>query len=162
MTAARPEATRRPIDTAVLRADTAEILGPEPVLPRYERVQHLAFTYRGSILLLIPIVEKLSHDLPGDEIRGRCALAGIGEARRRLDEIEAVGLAGEVRRIQRLARAVLALCDHYDSLTGVIMCARCDRPIGPDDVSMPYDFGVGEDAETSRVHGACMPARPCD
>lgn len=162
MTAVRPEAERRPIDTAVLRADTAEILGPEPVMPRYERVQHLAYTYRGSILLLIPIVEKLSLDLPGDEIRGRCALAGIGEARRRLNEIEAVGLAGEVRRTQRLARAVLSLCDHYDSLTGVIMCARCDRPIGPDEASAPYDFGAGDYAETSRVHSTCMPAQPRD
>ncbi|MFF2515583.1 DUF6415 family natural product biosynthesis protein [Streptomyces sp. NPDC058086] len=157
MTVVRPEAASRPIDTAVLRADTAEILGPEPVLPRYERVQHLAFTYRGSILQLIPIVEKLSHDLPGDDIRGRCALAGIGESRRRLDEIEAVGLAGEVRRAQRLARAVLALCDHYDTLTGVIMCTVCDRPIGPDDELIPYEVGAEEDAKSGVVHPGCAP-----
>ncbi|MEU8906944.1 DUF6415 family natural product biosynthesis protein [Streptomyces mirabilis] len=157
MTAVRPDAARLPIDTAVLRADTAEILGPEPVLPRYERVQQLAFTYRGSILLLIPIVEKLSHDLPGDDIRGRCALAGIGEARRRINEIEAVGLAGEVRRGQRLARAVLALCDHYDTLTGAITCTVCDRPIGPDDESIPYEVGAEEGVGTSVVHAGCAP-----
>lgn len=157
MTAVRPEAASRPIDTAVLRADTAEILGPEPVLPRYERVQHLAFTYRGSILLLIPIVEKLSYGLDGDDIRGRCALAGIGEARRRLDEIEAVGLAGEVRRAQRLARAVLALCDHYDILTGVAMCTVCDRQIGPDDESAPYEVGAEEGAKSGVVHTGCAP-----
>ncbi|MGW3152799.1 DUF6415 family natural product biosynthesis protein [Streptomyces sp. NPDC001089] len=161
MTAVRAVISRCPIDTAMLRANTAEILGPEPVLPRYERVQFLAFLYRGVLLLLIPVVEKLAIDL-GDDVGARCALAGIGEARRRLDLIEAPGLTGEVRRTQCLARSVLALCDHYDALTGVRMCVRCDRPIGPDGEPVPYGSDDASGQETSVVHAACLPPRPRD
>ncbi|MGC9541560.1 DUF6415 family natural product biosynthesis protein [Streptomyces sp. UG1] len=43
-------------------------------------------------------------------------MAGVGEARRRLHEPEAAGLLGEVERVKRLARSVVALCDHHDAL----------------------------------------------
>ncbi|MFE2135180.1 DUF6415 family natural product biosynthesis protein [Streptomyces sp. NPDC059466] len=161
MTAVRATVSRSPIDTAMLRAYTPEILGPEPVLPRYERLQFLAFLYRGVLLQLIPVVEKFAIDL-GDDFGARCALAGIGEARRRLDEIEAPGLAGEVSRTQRLGRSVLALCDHYDNLTGVRMCVQCDRPIGPDGEPVPYDSDSAGGQEKSMVHAACLPPRPRD
>ncbi|MFD7456852.1 MULTISPECIES: DUF6415 family natural product biosynthesis protein [unclassified Streptomyces] len=59
----------------------------------------------------------------GPESRpAQLALAGAGEARRRLLEPGAADLKGEVARATRLARSTVALCDHYDALTGAVTC----------------------------------------
>lgn len=101
-----------------MRAAAAEMVGEDAQLPRWETVQEFAHRYRGHIMQLIPAVEDLAACQAKDDVPANVARAGIGEARRRLDEIEAVGLVGEVKRVQRLARSVLALCDHYENLAG--------------------------------------------
>ena len=112
----------RPPDIKVMRAAAAELLGENTPLPRYEDVQTLTLLYRGNLMLMIPEVENLTGRLPHDDTPAKVALAGIEEARLRLDEIptatQKVGLVSEVKRAQRLARSVLALCDHYENLTG--------------------------------------------
>lgn len=116
------EQDNRPPDIATMRTAAAKLLGENAPLPRYEDVQTLTLLYRGNLMLLIPEVETLTGRLPHDDTPAKVALAGIGEARRRLDEIptatQKVGLVSEVKRAQRLARSVLALCDHYENLTG--------------------------------------------
>ncbi|MGW4272428.1 DUF6415 family natural product biosynthesis protein [Streptomyces seoulensis] len=49
----------------------------------------------------------------------KVALAALAEVRRRLDEDEAAGLRGEVERVRRIAKAVLALCGHHDVLSSL-------------------------------------------
>lgn len=109
---------QRPLDVASMRTAAAKLFGEEAVLPRWEVVQSLAHFYRRDILLLIPAVVDLADRQPTNDVRARSALADVDEARLRLDEIEAIGLAGEVERAQRLARSVLALCDHLETLNG--------------------------------------------
>ncbi|MGX9891144.1 DUF6415 family natural product biosynthesis protein [Streptomyces sp. NPDC002276] len=115
--ASSPEAPLLP-DIAHMRAGAVAFLAGGVPLPRYEDVQGFAADCQRNLLKLIPEVEQLAGSLPDDDIPAKVAQAGVAEARRRLHEIEAVGLAGEVKRVQRLARSVLALCDHHDSLTG--------------------------------------------
>ncbi|MBK3571659.1 DUF6415 family natural product biosynthesis protein [Streptomyces sp. MBT62] len=115
--ASSPKAPLLP-DIAHMRADAAAFLAGCVPLPRYEDVQGFAVDCQRNLLKLIPEVEQLAGSFPDDDIPAKVAQAGVAEARRRLHEIEAVGLAGEVKRVQRLARSVLALCDHHDSLTG--------------------------------------------
>jgi hypothetical protein len=116
------ERDNRPPDIATMRTAAAELLGEDAPLPRYEDVQTLTLLYRGNLMLLIPEVEIMTGRFPENDAPARVALAGIAEARRRLDEIptatEKVGLVSEVKRAQRLARSVLALCDHYENLGG--------------------------------------------
>ncbi|MGW4563747.1 DUF6415 family natural product biosynthesis protein [Streptomyces sp. NPDC004561] len=76
--------------------------------------------------------------LPKDDGPAKVARAGVRKARRRLVEIEAAGLFGEVARVKRLARSVVSLCDHYDTLSGVRMCLVCDKPIEGGDPWEPY------------------------
>jgi len=88
-------------------------------------------------------------------------MAGMSEAQRRLKEIEAVGLAGEVRRVRRLARSVVSLCDHHGTLTGLRMCPVCDKPITADQEPMPYDlFRSCNSGPTSDAYARCLPPLP--
>lgn len=105
-------------DIAAMRADAAKLIGEDAPLPRWETVQKLAHLYRCHILGLIPAVQTRVARHPVDDVPAAVARACIEEARRRLDEIEANGLDGEVKRTQRLARSVLALTDHYENLGG--------------------------------------------
>lgn len=102
--------------TTAMRDTAVRFLG-ETELPRYETVQQYGHAFHRDLWRLIPRVEQLTECLPGDDVPAKVALAGVGEARRRLDEIERAGLAGEFERVKRLARSVVALCDHHDNLT---------------------------------------------
>ena len=154
--ASHPEA-RPLLDIVRMRADAAEFLDVCVPLPRYEDVQNAAADCHRNLLKLIPEVEQLAGRLPDDDIPAKVAQAGVAEARRRLYEIEAVGLDGEVKRVQRLARSVLALCDHHDSLTGLTMCLACDDPIQDGEESQPYDkvSPSGGVARAGRIHAKC-------
>lgn len=146
------------LDVAAMRQDAAELLDEGAPLIRYDEVKKTEQRYRGYLNELIPEVKAAAVRWPEGDVPAKVARAGIGEAGRRLTEIEAVGLAGEVRRIRRLARSVVSLCDHYDTLTGVRMCAVCDKPITADQESAPYDlFRTSSSGPTSEAHARCMP-----
>lgn len=146
--------TSRP-DTGQLRAHAEEFLN-EAVPPRYETIQQASHDFRRGLWQLIEHVEQLTRDR-SDDVPSRVAMAGVGEARRRLDLIERPGLHGEFERVKRLGRSVIALCDHYDALTGVRMCVACDEPIGPGDDTLPYDqvSPSGGAGQSGRIHVGC-------
>ncbi|GAA3865479.1 hypothetical protein GCM10023084_18260 [Streptomyces lacrimifluminis] len=90
----------------------------ESSLPRYETVQSFGHAFHRDLWRLIPRIEQLAGHLPDEDVPANVALAGVAEARRRLDEIERAGLTGEFERVKRLGRSVVALCDHHENLTG--------------------------------------------
>lgn len=113
--------------------------------------------FHGFLEQVIPRIEQLAAGRAEDDVPSRVALAGVGEARRRLAEPVAGELAGEVARASRLARSAVALCDHYDALNGTLMCLVCDQVIEDGEASLPYGrFGPGEGA--GRVHPRCTGA----
>ncbi|WP_330288955.1 DUF6415 family natural product biosynthesis protein [Streptomyces sp. NBC_00576] len=104
------EHTRAMRDSAVRFID-------EPSLPRYEDVQRYGHAFHRDLWRLIPRIQQLTGYIREGDVQAKAALAGVGEAHRRLDEIERAGLSGEFERVKRLARSVVALCDHHENLT---------------------------------------------
>jgi hypothetical protein len=159
----RPEAANGPLDVKGMRAAAEDLLG-EDTLPRWDDLQEKAVLLRGHLMVLVPAVEDLAAQQPKDDVPAHVARIGLDEARRRMDEIEGIGLASEFKRVQRLARSVRALCDHYETLTGLRMCSRCDKPFADGEASVPYDLfrTSSSGGRASEVHAACMPARTRD
>ncbi|MCX4880811.1 DUF6415 family natural product biosynthesis protein [Streptomyces sp. NBC_00847] len=144
------------VDTQALRKAAAEYLALD-VLPRYEFIKHHSMRFSGDLWTLIEEIERIESQRPHDILVG-VAMAGVGEARRRLTLVERAGLMGEHERVKKLARSVIALCDHDETLTGITMCLACDRPIPPEEADLPYG-GVspsGGAAASGRIHAACV------
>lgn len=157
MSAAQEETGTQAPTPATMRAAASWFLD-QPTLPRHENLK-LWHADLGSFLQrLIPVVEELAAGLPPGDVPAQVALVGVGEAERRLREPEAAGLRGETQRAMRLARSVLALCDHHAALTGAPMCLACDKPIEDGQVSMAY-AGVSLSCDAvgaGRVHVICV------
>ncbi|QOV38777.1 hypothetical protein IM697_10580 [Streptomyces ferrugineus] len=126
-------------------------------LPRHESAKKYHRDLAAFVEHLIPAVEQLAAALPKDDVPAQVAMAGVGEARRRLHEPEAAGLLGEVERVKRLARSVVALCDHHDALKGSTMCLACDKPIEDGQGSLEYEHvsPSGGAKLPGRIHAAC-------
>ncbi|MFJ3820331.1 DUF6415 family natural product biosynthesis protein [Streptomyces nodosus] len=101
--------------TTTMRAEATWFLDQQ-ALPRYEVVRRFDVDFRHHLEQLLPLIEQMTAGLTQSDMSRNVALAGAREARRRLTEVEAAGLDGEVNRVGRLARSVVSLCDHYDSL----------------------------------------------
>ncbi|MGW4042918.1 DUF6415 family natural product biosynthesis protein [Streptomyces sp. NPDC004721] len=152
-------ADRLPLSTVTMRAAASWFLDQQ-TLPRHGEVTLFSGDFGRYLEELIEQVRQLAGQLSDDDAPARVALAGVGEARRRLDEPEAAGLNGEVARVKRLARSVMALCDHYEALTSVVMCLACDKPIRAGEESVPYEHvsPSGGSARAGRVHARCATA----
>ncbi|MFF9238364.1 DUF6415 family natural product biosynthesis protein [Streptomyces sp. NPDC014776] len=110
--------TTAPVDIATMRATAAQLLGPEdgrempPPVP--DDLAALTGLLRGQLELLIPEVEAKAARMPKDSVARYCALACIGEARRKLSQYATPRYGGEAGHARRLARVLRALCDHYE------------------------------------------------
>ncbi|MEV8596084.1 DUF6415 family natural product biosynthesis protein [Streptomyces sp. NPDC052012] len=126
-------------------------------LPRHGEAMLFAKGFRDHLALLMPLIEQLAARRDADDVPAKTALAAVEEARRRLCEPEAAGLAGEVARVKRLARSVVTLCDHHDALTGASKCLACGHGIEPGEKWTPYDQirPSGGGLRTGRVHATC-------
>lgn len=117
---ARPESSElpdpRPLDIATMRATVAQLLAADAELPSRDELETLTLQLRGHLMLLIPEIDDLVARLPSGEVPGKLAQAGVGEARRRLDELPGSNLPRAVAHAQRLARSVEALCTHWERL----------------------------------------------
>ncbi|GHF96875.1 DUF6415 family natural product biosynthesis protein [Streptomyces thermodiastaticus] len=128
MSSTRPRREGPPAAPVAARAAATWFLD-QKTLPRHGTVKGFEADFRQVLARLMPRVEHLAATLPADDVLRAVALGGVGEARRRLDEPEAAGLQGEVERVKRLARSVIALCGHLESLSGVRVCLLCGRPV---------------------------------
>ncbi|MGX4695538.1 DUF6415 family natural product biosynthesis protein [Streptomyces sp. JNUCC 63] len=151
--------TDAPLASVTVRAAASWFID-QPTLLRHQTVKDFEQDFRQHLWKLIAHLEQLTGGLPADDVPRNVALAGVGEARRRLEETEATGLHGEVERVKRLARSVIALCDHHDTLTGVRMCVVCDKPIEDGDPWERYDrlSPSGGADQPGRIHTRCIDA----
>ncbi|MFF0792922.1 DUF6415 family natural product biosynthesis protein [Streptomyces spiralis] len=145
-----------PLAPVTVRAAAAWFIA-QPTLPRHGTVKGFEADFRKVLDALIPRAEELAAALPTDDVTAKVALAGVRKARQRLDEPEAAGLHGEVERVKQIARSVIAMCNHYDSLSGVRTCLLCDKPIEDSDAWEHYQQAglTGGPAQPGRVHVAC-------
>ncbi|MEV5909336.1 DUF6415 family natural product biosynthesis protein [Streptomyces chartreusis] len=107
-----------PPDIPTMRstADRILALDAKPISP--EDLETLRINMHGRLELLIHAVQGLAAGFPKGDIPRECALAGVREAGMRLRL--GVGGSGPVRMSvsMKLARSVVALCDHYENLGG--------------------------------------------
>ncbi|MGW6905679.1 DUF6415 family natural product biosynthesis protein [Streptomyces sp. NPDC054940] len=113
-------ATAAPPDIETMRETADRLLDADAGVlpPSAAEVDTLTSTMRGQLELLIPDVQQLVGDRPKN-VAEYCALACVGEARRKLSISPKPGYDSRVAYAQRLARVLNALCDHYERLTGV-------------------------------------------
>ncbi|MFJ4622086.1 DUF6415 family natural product biosynthesis protein [Streptomyces sp. NPDC088812] len=107
-------ATMRETVRALLLADGASVTPP----PSGARLETLTATLRGHLELLIPEVEQAVGRLDKQSSARHCALACLGDARLRLRDEPTTRYHGPIGHARRLARALNALCEHYEQLSG--------------------------------------------
>ncbi|MET9762076.1 DUF6415 family natural product biosynthesis protein [Streptomyces sp. NPDC006372] len=109
-------------DVATMRETAHHVLGPDnvpnAVPPAGEELDTLTAALRGHIELLVPEVERAARRLPENAPTRSSALACVGEASSKLraPELGFAVLAGSVMYARRLARVLVALCDHYETV----------------------------------------------
>lgn len=110
-----------PPDIATMRETVRCLLGPDDgpdaLPPSAAELDTLTLALRGHLQLLIPDVERAAGPRP-KHVAQYCALACVGEARRKLGIEPRPGLESQVAHARRLARSLSALCDHYERLIG--------------------------------------------
>ncbi|MGV9705282.1 DUF6415 family natural product biosynthesis protein [Streptomyces sp. NPDC003483] len=98
-----------------MRDAVRRLLG-ESAPPAPEHLATLTLRIRGHIQLLMPEVQRVADGLPEDDVPRYCALACLGEARRRLSLQAGGSLSRDLAHARRLARVLNALCDHHENL----------------------------------------------
>nr|WP_308354940.1 DUF6415 family natural product biosynthesis protein [Streptomyces sp. MUM 203J] len=112
-----PRGSAEPVlDLARMASAAKGLLSEDTDVPSPEEVQRLSLAYRGDLMVLIPAVQRAVVRLPKGAASGVRALAGVGEARARLDYAPSSALPAQIAHAQRLARAVLCLIRHLDHL----------------------------------------------
>lgn len=106
-----------PPDIQTMRASARLLLAEDAQVPAIDKLDTLALALRGHIRLLIPEVAQAAAREPKDSVPRYCALACIGEAHNKLRLGSGGTLPIRVSVVQKLARVVNALCDHYENLT---------------------------------------------
>ncbi|MEU9334010.1 DUF6415 family natural product biosynthesis protein [Streptomyces sp. NPDC048290] len=140
-----------PSSTGIMRAYASWLLD-QTAVPRVATTQRFGRDFHAYVTALVPATEHLARALAPDDIPAALALVSADTARRRLAERPDAVAARDLARVRRLAQSVVALCDHHDALTGVLMCLICDRPIEPGDCHVAYD------TPSRRIHRRCAPA----
>ncbi|MBE4740749.1 MULTISPECIES: DUF6415 family natural product biosynthesis protein [Streptomyces] len=107
-----------PPDLATMRSTADRILASDakPVSPK--DLETLVIAMRGQIELLVPVVQGLAAGFPKGDIPRECALAGAREASMRLRLGADGGSPARMSVSMKVARSVVALCDHYENLGG--------------------------------------------
>lgn len=106
-----------PVDVETMRATTARMLTDAAGLPTTEELGDLVLMYRGHLMVLIPEIGRVTLGRPKDDATVVAAWAGVGEARR-LGTAEYGAFAREVEHARSLARSVVCLLGHLESLGG--------------------------------------------
>lgn len=90
---------------------------PEALPPAAGELETLTATLRGHVELLAPEVEAAARTLKPGSIARYTVLGCVWEARSRLEAEPNPRFGGALGYARRLARALNALCDHYETHT---------------------------------------------
>ncbi|KPI10142.1 hypothetical protein OK074_3145 [Actinobacteria bacterium OK074] len=107
-----------PVDAVTMRRTIARVFADDAVPLTAEELHDLVLLCRGHLMLLIPEVGRVGRGLPEGDVRRTGALAGIAEARRRLDLVPDEQPRARVAHARRLARSVDCLLRHVEALGG--------------------------------------------
>lgn len=122
MSASRPDTQTTPVGLATMREVVNRLLdpdaAPEALPPTGDELQTLTALVRGHLELLVPEVEAAARKLEPDSVHRYTALGCVWEARSRLETQPSPRYGGAPGYARRLARALNALCNHYETLNG--------------------------------------------
>ncbi|MFF9215645.1 DUF6415 family natural product biosynthesis protein [Streptomyces viridosporus] len=111
-----------PVDIVTMRDTVNRLLDPDAVPealpPADDELETLTATMRGHIEVLAPEVEAAARSLKAGSTRRYTTLGCVWEARSRLEAQPSPRYGGAPGYARRLARALNALCDHYEALAG--------------------------------------------
>ncbi|MFB7333739.1 DUF6415 family natural product biosynthesis protein [Streptomyces adustus] len=115
---------------------------------------------RTHTQLLITHVEQAAARRPAEDVPRNIALACTAKARDRLRIQSAPDRHSLLVHARRLARALVALCDHHKALAEATMCLACDQPLHHNDQTIPYDHvsPSGGAARAGHIHTRCANA----
>ncbi|MGW1609395.1 DUF6415 family natural product biosynthesis protein [Streptomyces sp. NPDC002285] len=91
--------------------------GPEALPASASELNTLTATLREYLELLAPEVARIVGPKPYS-VKSYCALACVGEAHRTLRVTPGATLELRVAHARKQARALAALCDHYERIGG--------------------------------------------
>ncbi|MFF3350820.1 DUF6415 family natural product biosynthesis protein [Streptomyces sp. NPDC002779] len=150
----------RPPDVETMRATVATVLPPDVTPVDLATLETLTGLLCGHMELLIPEIEWVAAQLPADDVPRYVALACVREARRKLAARPGLLPHDPAAHVRRLGRSLLALCDHYETLTGIRVCLACDQPLRPGEATLPYGQASpsGGAGTTGRIHDRCTNA----
>lgn len=111
--AAEPE--QLPADIETMRATVRQALAEDVELAAAD-LDTLSLALRGHMEVLIPEVTVAAGQQPKDSSPRYCAMACVGEARRKLQIGNGETQPVRIAVVQKLARSVSALCDHLEGL----------------------------------------------
>ncbi|MEU0786481.1 DUF6415 family natural product biosynthesis protein [Streptomyces sp. NPDC006173] len=144
-----------------MRQTIALVLPAREELPPGLDMDALTEALRGHMELIVPEVETKALALHKEDIPRYCALACVGEANDKLRSRAGQGAYAALVFARKLARSLAALCDHYETLTGMPICLACDRAIHRRNESVPYDrVSNSGGAVTSHIHVVCANRAP--
>lgn len=151
-------AVEDPPDLTTMRATARQLLAPDAPRPAADALETLILTVRGHIEVMLPEVEAAAARVGEDEVMHWCALACVGEARRKLGARRGLEQGSALGYARKLARSLNALCDHYLNLADPVArpdlvayrhllehCSECRTCLSVDDdgrnVGEPCDTG---------------------
>ncbi|MCL7425397.1 DUF6415 family natural product biosynthesis protein [Streptomyces sp. YS415] len=140
-----------------MRATVARVLPPDATPVDLTTLETLTGLLCSHMELLIPEIQQAAAGLPADDVPRYCALVALREARMKLDARPGLRPYDSVTHVRRLGRSLLALCDHYETLTGVRACLACDQPLKLGETTHPFVQGSqsGGAAVSGRIHERC-------
>ncbi|MEU6284959.1 DUF6415 family natural product biosynthesis protein [Streptomyces sp. NPDC047028] len=114
-----------PADIATMRETADMLLGPDitptAAPPPPEELDTITVMLRGHLELLIAEASAAIGYLPETGVLRNCAVACIGEARRKLATGPSRRDGGPMAHARRLARVLRALCDHYENAGAAVV-----------------------------------------
>lgn len=149
------------VDLATMRASCSQVLPPEVTPADPGLLETLTGLLRGHLQLIIPEVEQAATQMPVDDVLRYCALACVGEARGKVSATRGLGAYDAAVYARRLARSLLAMCDHYEALAGKRRCLARDSLVRGEEV-LPYSkvSPPGGAVVCGRIHGSCAGTVP--
>ncbi|WP_430378399.1 DUF6415 family natural product biosynthesis protein [Streptomyces sp. B1-3] len=120
---ARPPAAQDPadyrLDVETMRKSARLLLTADAEPRTAAELRKLTARLRGHVAVAVPDVETLALALPEDDVPRACALACVGEARQRFNQLSGGDtVTAQLDLARGLAHVVNALMDHYENLGG--------------------------------------------
>ena len=107
-----------PLDVETIKSSAQDVISDGAKIEDSDELETIIILLRGMIMVLIPEVENDVAQYPKNHCPAIGARAGIQEARNKSHVIPGSSIPQLIGHAQKLARCVLALIRHHETLGG--------------------------------------------